>query len=45
MFRRDKNYQQIDQELAGRAFASLYALHSMLSAKEARAEKRKSKKK
>lgn len=45
MFRRDKNYMQVDSELAGRAFSCLYALHQYVLKKEVAAKKKKEKSK
>lgn len=43
MFRRDRNYRHVDSELAGRAFAGLYALHGHLVKKEKRTKGKKKK--
>ncbi len=41
MFRRDVNYRHVDQELVGRALASMYGVHELLVKREARAKRLK----
>lgn len=41
MFRTGHRYQHLESELAGKAFAGLYALHGYLFKKEARHRRRR----